>query len=255
MNDNLNQIALKELIFKISDDLLILGHRNSEWTGIGPILEEDIAFSSMAQDKVGQSLALYNLLHEMGEPAPDTLAFMRKAEQFQNCQLVELPIGGYEFSLMRHFLYDHSLLLRFELLLQSSYAPLSALAQKLTGELRYHVMHANTFIRQLGNATEESRSRLQSALSEAMPYALGIFEPSEYEDDLIEQKIFSGEKVLQGLWWDEIGKVIGQTSLGLPELSEIEAIVGGRQGTHTDHLQDLLDEMSEVLRLDPEAVW
>ena len=84
---------LKELLFKMADDQLILGHRNSEWTGMGPLLEEDIAFSSMAQDKVGQSQALYTQLKELGEGDPDHLAFMREASMFRNCILVELPNG------------------------------------------------------------------------------------------------------------------------------------------------------------------
>ena len=104
----MNELALKELLYKIADDQLILGHRNSEWTGFGPLLEEDIAFSSMAQDKVGQSYAIYQMLHQLGEQEPDTVAFMRNANQFHNCQLVELPNGEYDFSLIRHFLFDNS---------------------------------------------------------------------------------------------------------------------------------------------------
>ena len=86
MGKSINEKALKELLYKIADDLLILGHRNSEWTGIGPLLEEDIAFSSMAQDKIGQSLVLFELLHGLGEADPDTVAFMRNSNQFHNCQ-------------------------------------------------------------------------------------------------------------------------------------------------------------------------
>lgn len=95
--------ALKELLYKMADDQLVLGHRNSEWTGMGPLLEEDIAFSSMAQDKIGQSLALYTLLQTLGESDPDTVAFTRNANQFHNCILVELPNQEYDFSLIRHF--------------------------------------------------------------------------------------------------------------------------------------------------------
>jgi ring-1,2-phenylacetyl-CoA epoxidase subunit PaaC len=109
--------ALKELLYKIADDQLILGHRNSEWTGFGPLLEEDIAFSSMAQDKVGQSYALYSILHQLGEQEPDTIAFMRNAAQFHNCQLVELPNGEYDISLIRHFLFDTAEAIRFEILI------------------------------------------------------------------------------------------------------------------------------------------
>ena len=111
----MNVEALKDLLYKMADDQLILGHRNSEWTGFGPLLEEDIAFSSMAQDKVGQSWQLYKILNGVGENDPDTVAFMRNADQFHNCQFVELPNGEYDFSLIRHFLFDTA-----ELLLSSS---------------------------------------------------------------------------------------------------------------------------------------
>ena len=247
--------ALKELLYKIADDLLILGHRNSEWTGIGPLLEEDIAFSSMAQDKIGQSLALYQLLHELGEADPDQVAFMRKAGEFHNCQFVELPIGDYEFSLVRHFLYDHSLFLRFQMLSDSSYQPLALVSQKLVGELRYHVLHADTFVKKLGTATEESINRMQAALDEAIPYALGIFEPSPLEQELIEQGVFSGEYPLYQQWLVNISSVVDETSLHLLELETIEAKTGGRMGNHTKYLQPLLDEMAEVFRLDPGAEW
>ena len=130
----MKEVALKELLYKIADDQLILGHRNSEWTGFGPLLEEDIAFSSMAQDKVGQSYALYQLLNQLGEQEPDTVAFMRNAQQFHNCQLVELPNGEYDFSLIRHFLFDTAEAIRFDLLSQSSYQPLADLAKKIKGE-------------------------------------------------------------------------------------------------------------------------
>ncbi len=75
----MNTDALKDLLYRLADDQLILGHRNSEWNGLGPILEEDIAFSSMAQDKLGHSLQLYTLLHQLGEAEPDTVAFTRNA--------------------------------------------------------------------------------------------------------------------------------------------------------------------------------
>ncbi|GJM29886.1 MAG: phenylacetate-CoA oxygenase subunit PaaI [Cyclobacteriaceae bacterium] len=255
MKGNQSQSALKKLLYNIADDLLILGHRNSEWTGIGPLLEEDIAFSSMAQDKIGQSLAIYELLHQLGEPHPDTVAFMRNANQFHNCQLVELPIGEYQFSLVRHFLFDHSLLLRFQGLTDSSYEPLAQVSQKLVGELRYHVMHADSFIRQLGTANEDSIGRMQTALDIAVPYALGIFEKSPEEEQIISEGIFTGEQNLYDAWCREISKTTSLTSLKLPELNPEQAITGGRQGKHTKHLQLLLDEMAEVFKLEPGAEW
>ena len=247
--------ATKELLYKMADDQLILGHRNSEWTGFGPLLEEDIAFSSMAQDKLGHSLALYHLLHQMGEASPDTVAFMRNATNFHNCIFTELPNGEYDFSLVRHFLFDTAEILRFEMLRTSSFNPVAELANKITGELRYHKLHAKTWIRQLGSATEESILRLQKSLTFSLPYALGIFEVSPFEEVLISEKIFAGELVLKTRWMEKIDETLKTTSLSLPSLENINPVFGGRLGQHSEHLQPLLNEMSEVFRIDPTAEW
>jgi ring-1,2-phenylacetyl-CoA epoxidase subunit PaaC len=251
----MNELALKELLYKIADDQLILGHRNSEWTGFGPLLEEDIAFSSMAQDKIGQSYALYQMLQTLGEKDPDTVAFNRNANQFHNCILTELPNGEYDFSLVRHFLYDTSEAIRFEMLSESSYQPLADISKKIRAELRYHTLHANTWMKQLGSATEESISRLQDSLNFAMPYALGMFEESPYEKDLISLKIFGGEQALKERWMKKIEEIISHTSLHLPDWKTLQPVLGGRTGKHSEHLQPLLDEMSEVFNIDPTAEW
>lgn len=251
----MDHTALKELLYKIADDQLILGHRNSEWTGFGPLLEEDIAFSSMAQDKVGQSQALYSILHQLGEQEPDTIAFMRNGNQFHNCQLVELPNGEYDFSLIRHFLFDTAEAIRFDMLGTSSYQPLADLSKKIKGELRYHTLHANTWMKQLGSATEESISRLQKSLDYAMPFALGIFEESPFEKELIAQSIFEGENELKARWMKKVEEIIATTKLSLPDWKSQSAVLGGRIGKHSEYLQPMLDEMSEVFRIDPSAEW
>ena len=251
----MNVPALKELLYKLADDQLILGHRNSEWTGMGPLLEEDIAFSSMAQDKIGQSLALYTMLEQLGEPPPDTVAFMRDTSSFHNCIFVELPNGEYDFSLMRHFLYDTGLAIRFEMLSRSSWQSLAELAVKIRGELKYHTLHANVWIKKLGSATEESIRRLQTALEYALPFALGMFERSPFEKELAADGIFEGEQVLQQQWMKKVEETLAQTRLSLPDWKATQPVFGGRSGNHSPHLQSLLDEMSEVFRIDPSAEW
>lgn len=239
----------------MADDQLIIGHRNSEWTGIGPLLEEDIAFSSMAQDKIGQSEHLYNLLHQLGERDADTVAFTRNAPQFHNCHLVELPIGEYDFSLVRHLLFDYAELLRFEELKSSSYVPLAQVAKKFFGEIKYHCMHASTWVTQLGNGTEESHDRMQAALNEAWDYALGIFEEGPAEELLRNEKIFCGEAALREKWLDGISKILKESNLEIPAEANWSPKNGGRTGEHTVHLQPLLDEMTEVYSIDPTAEW
>lgn len=250
-----NTLALKELLYKIADDLLILGHRNSEWTGIGPMLEEDISFSSMAQDKLGQALAIYQLLNNLGENDPDTVAFTRNDNQFHNCQLVEYPIGEYDFSLMRHFLFDNAELLRYEMLMESAYEPLAKLARKFYGELKYHKFHGDTFVMQLGNGTEESKKRMQDSLNFCWNLALGIFENSPHEDTLIQEGVWKGEDFLKLRWLEAVEPILQQAGLEIPDSSTWAPVNGGRSGKHTEHLQPLLDEMTEVFRVDPGAEW
>lgn len=251
----MNTEAIKELLYKMADDLLIIGHRNSEWTGLGPILEEDIAFSSMAQDKIGQSHALFQLLHELGEQEPDTVAFTRNANQFHNAQFVELPNGDYDFSTIRHFLYDVADQLRFETLATSSYEPLAKVARKIKGEIKYHVFHGNTWVTKLGTSTEESHARMQTALNEAWNYALGLFEPSAHEAALIADGVFIGEEALKTRWLEQVKVILNKATLTIPAESTWAPVYGGRTGNHTEHLAPLVDEMSEVFRIDPSAEW
>jgi len=251
----MNIIAIKELLYKMADDLLIIGHRNSEWTGLGPILEEDIAFSSMAQDKIGQAGALFEILHQLGEDEPDTNAFMRDANKMHCAQFVELPNGEYDFSVMRHFLYDHADQLRFEMLANSSFEPLAQVAKKIKGELKYHVFHANTWVVKLGNGTEESKARMQTALNESWNYALGMFEEGDFEKELQNDNIFEGEETLKNRWMANIIPFIEKANLKIPNTKTWDPILGGRKGYHTDYLQQLVEEMGEVFRLDPTAQW
>ncbi len=247
--------ALKDLLYKMADDALIIGHRNSEWTGIGPLLEEDLAFSSMAQDKIGHAQALYKILHDLGEADPDTLGFKRQAKEFHNCQLVELPIGEYDFSLVRHFLFDHAELLRYEMLTQSSFQSLAALARKAKGEIKYHVFHADSWLKQLANGNEESKARMQSALNSTWHYALGIFEPGAFEEELKSSNIFAGEDALKTAWLEKVTAIIETVGLRVPETDETKIALGGRKGFHTEYLQPLLTEMTEVTNVDPNAEW
>ncbi|MCX6140684.1 MAG: phenylacetate-CoA oxygenase subunit PaaC [Candidatus Kapabacteria bacterium] len=251
----MNSQALAELCYRMADDELILAHRHSEWTGLGPLLEEDIAFSSIAQDKLGHAQALYNIMHELcGEPDADTAAFTREESAMRCSQFVELPNGEYDFSLVRHFLFDAAEYIRWTALVQSSVEPLANLARKIHGELKYHLYHAQTWMVQLGaNGNEESHLRMQSALNSAWPYALGMFELGVHEDALITEGISIGEKVTEERWLELVTELLQPSSLTIP--NGVEPLNGGRKGYHTEHLQPLLDEMTEVYRVDPSAEW
>ncbi|MDX1905988.1 MAG: 1,2-phenylacetyl-CoA epoxidase subunit PaaC [Bacteroidia bacterium] len=247
--------ALKDLLYRLADDKLIIGHRNSEWIGLGPILEEDIAFASMAQDEVGHAYVYYQLLHELGEAEPDTIAFARTAEAFRCCHLVEYPIGDYAFSLVRHFLFDMADKVRLAALSESAYAPLAELARKLAREEKYHQMHARTFMRQLGQAGHEANARMQAALDEVYPVAFSLFEPTVHTDTLVRDGIQPDEDTLMKTWRQEVEPYLRSCNLLVPDPGDITLHFGGRGGHHTEHLPPLLLEMTEVFALDPQAKW
>lgn len=247
--------ATQRLLLRMADDELILAHRHSEWTGMGPLLEEDIAFSSIAQDKLGHAQALYQILHDQfGAPAPDAHAFGRNEDTFTCCQFVELPNGEYDFSLVRHFLFDTAEYLRYGMLASSTLEPLAKLARKVHGELKYHLYHAQTWIIQLSSqGTEESKARMQSALNEAWPYALGMFDPKDDDATLIAEGVFAGEQALEDAWRASVTDICAKASLVVP--ADGAVMLGGRNGFHTEYLQPMLDEMTEVYRIDPSAEW
>lgn len=255
--DNTDSLAaLRGLLTKMADDELILGHRDSEWTGLGPILEEDIAFSSMAQDKIGHALALYTLLHErLGTPDPDHYAFLREAPEYRCCHLVELPTHDYAFALLRQLLFDLSEAIRYESLEDSSFEPLRLLSRKIRGELKYHTLHGREWVRQLGRAGGESHERLQAALHSCFPAAAGLFEPGDQEQRLIGDGVYPGEEVLYHRWLDRVYPLLSAAALNLPDPGQLVPAFGGRRGQHTVFLQPLLEEMGEVYRSDPETSW
>lgn len=249
--------SVKDLLFRMADDALIIGHRNSEWTGIGPILEEDIAFSSMAQDKIGHAQALYTILHEeFGMEKPDFLGFRRDEKDFKCCQFVELPIGDFAFTTVRHFFFDHAEALRYEMLSQSTFEPLRKLALKFKGEIKYHTLHADTWMKSLTlNGNEESRARIQSAVNELFPYALGMFEHGVNEQELIQAGYFAGEDALKNKWEEFVRSKFAEWSLNIPAVTPDQIKNGGRKGFHTTYLAELLNEMTEVIRTDYDTEW
>lgn len=247
--------ALVELLYWLADNDLVMGHRNSEWTGLGPILEADIAFSSMAQDEMGHALAYYQLLHELGERDPDSLAFLRAPFEFHCAGLVCLERDDWAFSLVRQFLYDSAEHVRLTHLVSSAYQPLAALARKLLGEEKYHLMHGRSWIERLGRATGESGTRLAAAIAKAAPFAAGLFEAGPHDATLAEAGILPREQSLCAEWYDSIAADLERAGLAPLPAPAAAQPPSGRHGVHPADLAPLVEAMQRVYRLDPTAAW
>ncbi len=246
--------ALHTLLLALADDELIMGHRASEWTGLGPLLEADLALSSMAQDEMGHALLFYTLLEKLGEPDPDTLVYYRAPSAYRNAIFCELARRDWGETLMRHFLYDLAEQIRLEALAKSSVAPLAAIARKIRSEERYHLLHGRTWLKRLGKGTADSHQRLQNALDTLLPYALGLWEPLPSEAELVAEGVMPASTELKARWFEALTNALTPT-FTLPVLEQIIPIEGGRQGHHSADLTQLLDAMQLLHRQFPGSKW
>lgn len=243
--------ALAEVALSLADDELILAHRDSEWTGHAPILEEDIAFSNIAQDELGHASLWYELscLHS-GED-PDSLVFFRGAHQYRNVQLVELPIGDFAFSMARQYLFDAYELVNLARLAESSYKPLAQVANKIRTEELYHYRHTSIWMKRLGLGTGESNRRTQLAIESLWPFTGQLFATSDENRILSNAGLFPDPTTLRQPWEGLVIPFLRDSGLAIPDVKSLE----DSRREHTEHLPDLLLEMQEVARIDPAAQW
>ena len=206
-------------ILAIADDELVLGWRNSEWTGIAPFLEEDVAFSSIAQGEIGHARALYELAAaELGTTA-DELAFDRVPEDYRSAPLVELRfVPDWGRTIARHYLYETADAIRVRALAASSSDGVAGLAAKIEREEAYHLMHAHMWADRL-----RGEPHFEEALAELWPYALGLLDPDDR---------------------DALAAAVGRDA--------VEAV---ERGAHADDWPALWEEMTSVRRSVPGAEW
>jgi ring-1,2-phenylacetyl-CoA epoxidase subunit PaaC len=211
-------------LLALADDELILGWRNSEWTGIAPFLEEDVAFSSIAQTEIGHARAWYALVAgELGTDA-DALAFDRGLEEYRCAPLCELRlVPDWARTIARHYLYETADAIRIARLKESRDADVAGLAAKIEREEAYHLLHAQMWADRL-----RGEPRFEDALDELWPYGLGLLE-AEQREELA----------------DRVSRLLPSNSL----LRDQE------RGMHRDDFGALLDEMTMVRRTAPGAQW
>jgi len=246
--------VLFEYLLRLGDDRLVLGHRLSEWCGHGPVLEEDIALANVALDLIGQAsrfLGLAGRVEGKGRDE-DALAYFRDVIDYRNVKLVELPNGDFGRTIVRQFLFDAWSVLLLERLQQATHAELAGIAAKACKEARYHVRHSGEWVLRLGDGTEESHRRAQTALDELWPYT-GEMLAADEVDRAAAGAVAPGVAALEPAWREVVSDVVRRATLTLPADGFMHS--GGRQGRHTEHLGHLLDEMQILARSHPGATW
>lgn len=253
----------------LGDNALILAQRNSEWTGHGPVLEQDIAITNISLDYLGQArnfyqyaAALYNGFNAADKKAvekyiprlwkeynrelqEDDLAFLRDEQQYLNLLITELPKGDWAFTVLRQFFFSAFQFYQYKKLEQSSDAQLAAIAEKSIKETAYHLRWSGEWVIRLGDGTEESKRRIQSALADVWMYTGEMFVAAPYEDvDVVS---------LKEEWLQRVASVFEEALLEMPKQTWAQS--GGKEGRHTEYLGFLLAEMQYLQRTFTNLTW
>jgi ring-1,2-phenylacetyl-CoA epoxidase subunit PaaC len=253
--DAATRAALDELLLSMADDEFVIGFSDSEWTGIAPLLEEDVAISSLAQDELGHAAALYTLLAEVraDDRDADAIAYDRQPDEYRHARLLDHGRGDWAMTIARRYLYDTADAARLGGLVGSSFAPLRELVDKIRREERYHVMHATTWLERLAAREGEPRDRLLAALEELAPDAATVFAPLSGEERLVESGVLSEPMaLLEARWRATITPPF--VHLGLP-MPPTAAHPNRARTDHGEPFRWLWNEFTSVRRSDPVATW
>lgn len=273
-----------EHLLHLADNALLLGQRNAEWAGHGPILEEDLALANHALDHLGQARLLYQhaaaqinadpqqaqrFAHLQGARvdggvSEDTLAYFRGAHEFRNFTLLELPHHGplagparqdrdFATTTVRNFLYAALMALWWERLQHSADAQLAGIAAKSLKEVRYHLRHAGDWLVRLGDGTDDSRARAQAALNHLLPYTQEFWIGDAAEAAAVANGTGVALAALKPAWDALVDEAVAEATLKRP--ADGGYVTQGRHGVHSEHMGFVLAEMQGLAREHPAAVW
>jgi ring-1,2-phenylacetyl-CoA epoxidase subunit PaaC len=253
----------------LGDNALILAQRNAEWTGHGPVLEQDIAITNISLDLLGQArnfyqyaATLYNNFSveekkEVDKYIPrlwkeyhrelqeDDLAFLRDEHQYLNLLITELPKGDWTQTVLRQFFFSAFQFNLYEQLKKNSDAQLAAIAEKSIKETSYHLRWSSEWVIRLGDGTEESNHRIKNALTDQWMYTGEMFTQASYELIVV--------SFLKDEWLQKVTPVFSQATLEVPKQTWTQT--GGKEGKHTEYLGYLLAEMQYLQRTYPNSTW
>ena len=248
--------GVREFLLAFADDEHLMGQQHTEWIGVAPFLEEDLAFSSIGQDELGHAALLYEMVLELDgiEPtdtAVDTLAYGRPARHYRCCHLVEYTTGDWAQALIRHWIYDMFETMRWQMVAGSSVGRLAAIARKALREEEFHRRHADAMLDKL-QGSPDARQRLQAAFGAVRPLVQGLCEPVDGEAEAIRQGLCAGS--VSDLT-DPLNRAIAERFADPAGGASVLQQPQNRRTSRSPDFDPLMERMREVLDYDPEAVW
>lgn len=259
----MQQEFLFDYVLHLADNSLIMGHRLSEWTGHGPMLEQDIALSNIALDLIGQARNFYQYAAEIKNlfdsnstlETEDSLAYLRSSAGFKNWVLAEIPNGDWGQTILKLYFFSSFQFLLYQQLKNSKDASLAAIAEKSLKETSYHVRWSAEWVIRLGDGTNESRQRMINGLEVIKPYLSELFYTTTYEAVCAENNIGVDPVIFKDAWLAKIQAVLEDATLPLDIVVDSPVDNIGKNGDHTGHLEHILDDMQMLQRSFPGCEW
>ncbi len=250
MKNNLTNYCLH-----LADTILIISHRNSEWCGHGPVLEQDIALTNISLDLIGQARNFYQYAATLigNNCDEDKLAYLRDPAEYKNHLLVELQNGDWGVTILRQFYFSCYQYYFYQELQNSNDVQLAAIATKSLKEVVYHLRWSSEWVIRLGDGTEESKTKMTNAISILKNYIDELFIMSDEETELLHSKISVNLNSIQLKWKQKVNEVFDEATLSFQNSNNLQT--GGKNGKHTEHLTSLLAEMQTLQRTYPNSVW
>jgi ring-1,2-phenylacetyl-CoA epoxidase subunit PaaC len=239
----------------LADNALILGHRNSEWCGHGPVLEQDIAITNISLDLIGQARNFYQYAAQLKADGSteDSLAYLRDSSEFKNCLLVEQQKGDWAGTILRQFLFSSYQFYLYSELADSKDERLAAIAEKSLKEVIYHLRWSSEWVIRLGDGTEESRRRILNAIERLWMFTGELFEPASYEMRVANDGVGADLLALKPKWEEKLKDVFGEATLTYPK--NVFMQIGGKEGRHSEYLGSILAELQFLQRTYPDSEW
>ena len=247
--------VLIDYTLHLADDSLIIGQRNAEWCGHGPVLEQDIAITNISLDLIGQSRNFYQYAATLigNNATEDSLAYLRKEEEFKNCLLVEQPKGDWAQTILRQFFFSQYQFLLFQQLQNSKDEQLAAIAEKSLKEVTYHLRWSSEWVIRLGDGTDESHQRMIKAIDELWKYTDELFSATNYELQVASDGAGIDVSKLKEQWLAKVKEIFSEATLPIPGKTFVQG--GGKEGRHTEHLAYILTELQYMQRTYPGCDW
>jgi ring-1,2-phenylacetyl-CoA epoxidase subunit PaaC len=245
----------RAVLLAFADDEHLMGQRHTEWIGVAPFLEEDLAFASIGQDELGHAAMLYELvISDLAGETPsaeavDALAFRREPADYRSCWLVEAACTEWASALVRHWLYDTAEALRWGELGRSSEEHLRAIAGRAMSEERYHLRHADALLDALAGDADAG-ARIATALAEMLPLGVALFDEPLGSDGAVESVVGRPLSALAPEWRAAVDRRFGPR-----EWASVEPVVQDGRTRRSAPFATVYADMREVIMLDPDATW